>query len=70
MSVTSIYQRELKARGFTSDPAQLRAVEALELCADEWAGYKKKRANRRVFVWRGRAGQKFFDGLFFQRGEY
>ena len=45
MSVTSIYQRELKTRGFTSDPAQLRAVEALELCADEWAGYKKKRAN-------------------------
>jgi cell division protein ZapE len=45
MSVSTIYQRELLARGFQSDPAQLRAVEALEHCAADWSGYKKKRSN-------------------------
>ena len=45
-SVRAAYEAELKARGFHSDPAQLRAVEALQRCADEWAGYKVKRSNR------------------------
>ena len=45
MSVSEIYQQELKARGFHSDPAQLRAVEALDDCAKAWSGYKLKRAN-------------------------
>jgi cell division protein ZapE len=45
MSVNTIYQRELSSRGYTSDPAQLRAVEALERCAQEWAAYKAKRSN-------------------------
>jgi cell division protein ZapE len=44
-SVTSAYEAELKARGYTSDPAQLRAVAALQRCADEWAAYKEKRSN-------------------------
>ena len=44
-SVTEVYQAELKARGYSSDPAQLHAVEVLERCADEWARYKEKRSN-------------------------
>jgi cell division protein ZapE len=39
------YEAELVARGYVSDPAQLRAVEALERCASEWAAYKIQRSN-------------------------
>ena len=39
------YQAELKARGYQSDPAQLRAIDALQRCADDWAAYKDKRSN-------------------------
>lgn len=51
MSVRSDYEAALKERGYTSDPAQLRAVEALERCAQEWAAYKQKRSNslKKVF---------------------
>jgi len=45
MSVRAVYEEELKKRGFQSDPAQLRAIEALERCAQEWAVYKSKRSN-------------------------
>ena len=45
MSVLQAYQAELLARGYTADPAQLRAVEALERCAQEWAHFKEKRSN-------------------------
>ncbi|NBQ86662.1 MAG: AFG1 family ATPase [Betaproteobacteria bacterium] len=45
-SVAQAYEAELKARGYQSDPAQLRAVQALERCAREWAAYKEKRSNR------------------------
>ena len=45
MSVRQAYEAELKARGYRSDPAQLRAVEALDRCATEWAQYKEKRSN-------------------------
>ena len=45
MSVRSAYEAELQLRGYRSDPAQLRAVDALERCATEWAGYKEKRSN-------------------------
>ena len=44
-SVTKAYQAELAQRGYESDPAQLRAVAALERCAQEWAEYKEKRSN-------------------------
>ena len=44
-SVKKTYEAELVARGFKADPAQLRAVEALERCAKEWAAYKDKRSN-------------------------
>ena len=45
MSVNTIYQAELAARGYSSDPAQLRAVEALDRCAREWAEFKEQRSN-------------------------
>ena len=45
MSVYQNYQKELETRGFKSDPAQLRAVDALERCATEWSHYKEKRSN-------------------------
>ena len=39
------YEAELAARGYASDPAQLRAINALERCALEWAAYKGQRSN-------------------------
>ena len=45
MTVYQNYLKELEARGFKSDPAQLRAVDALERCATEWSHYKEKRSN-------------------------
>jgi cell division protein ZapE len=44
-SVREVYEAELAARGYTSDPAQLRAVDALERCAREWAEFKEQRSN-------------------------
>lgn len=44
-AVRLAYEAEIKARGFSSDPAQLRAVEALQRCANDWAAYKEKRSN-------------------------
>ena len=45
MSVRAAYEAELQARGYQSDPAQRRAVDALERCAQDWAAYKAKRSN-------------------------
>lgn len=45
LNVKQAYEAELVTRGFRSDPAQLRAVEALERCASEWADYKAQRSN-------------------------
>ncbi|MCE1250312.1 MAG: cell division protein ZapE [Comamonadaceae bacterium] len=45
MNVRQAYEAELQAKGFHSDPAQLRAVQALERCAQEWGAYKAKRSN-------------------------
>ena len=45
LPVHAAYEAELQARGYASDPAQLRAVAALERCATEWAGFKEKRSN-------------------------
>jgi cell division protein ZapE len=45
MSVLAAYEAELATRGYKSDPAQLRAVVALERCAQEWREYKQKRSN-------------------------
>ena len=43
--VRAAYDAELSARGYVSDPAQLRAIDALERCATEWAAYKEQRSN-------------------------
>ncbi len=45
MSVRHAYEQELQIRGFQSDPAQRRAVDALERCAQDWAAYKARRSN-------------------------
>ena len=52
MSVRSTYEAALRERGYTSDPAQERAIEALERCAAEWTVYKQKRSNslKKLFV--------------------
>ena len=45
MKTIEYYQQELKTRGYHSDPAQLRAVERLQQCEDEWIAYKEIRSN-------------------------
>ncbi len=45
MSVRQLYEATLIERGFQSDPAQLRAIAALERCEREWADYKVRRSN-------------------------
>ncbi|MDB5944817.1 MAG: AFG1-like ATPase [Ramlibacter sp.] len=44
-SVREVYEAELQARGYVSDPAQERAVQALDRCAREWAEFKEQRSN-------------------------
>lgn len=44
-AVRLAYDAELKARGFASDPAQLRAVDALDRCAREWQDYLDQRSS-------------------------
>ncbi len=44
-SVVKAYKAELIAKGYQSDPAQERAVAALQRCADDWARYKSKRSS-------------------------
>ena len=43
--VRSAYDAELAARGYNSDPAQLRAVAALERCACDWQTYLAQRSS-------------------------
>ena len=52
MSVRETYEAALKERGYTTDPAQQRAIAALERCAKEWTQYKQRRSNalKKVFV--------------------
>ena len=77
-SVKQAYEAELATRGFHSDPAQLRAVEALDRCANEWAEYKAQRSNalkkfinrpelpRGVYMYGGVGrGKSFLMDLFF-----
>ena len=45
MTVRTVYQSELSARGYSSDPAQLRAVQALETCSREWGKFREQRSN-------------------------
>ncbi len=43
--VRAAYNAQLLVRGYISDPAQLRAVNALERCAGQWSQFKLKRSN-------------------------
>jgi cell division protein ZapE len=45
LKTIEFYQQELKTRGYQSDPAQLRAIERLQQCEDEWIAYKEIRSN-------------------------
>ena len=45
VGVREYYEQTLAERGYASDPAQLRAVDALERCENEWADYKARRSN-------------------------
>ena len=52
MTVRSTYEAALTERGYTTDPAQQRAIAALERCAQEWTQYKQRRSNvlKKVFA--------------------
>jgi cell division protein ZapE len=78
-SVREVYEAELKARGYASDAAQLRGIDALERCADEWSQYKEQRSNvfkklinrpeipRGVYMYGGVGrGKSFLMDCFFQ----
>ena len=45
MAVRDLYSATLAERGYQPDPAQLRAIDALERCENEWADYKARRSN-------------------------
>ncbi len=45
MSVRELFEAALAERGYVADPAQLRALAALERCETEWADYKARRSN-------------------------
>ncbi len=72
MTVKAEYERELAERGYQTDPAQLRAVKALDRCAREWANFKEQRSNafkklinrpdipRGVYLWGGVGRGKSF----------
>jgi len=79
VGVRQLYQLTLAERGYASDPAQLRAVDALERCENEWADYKARRANaltqlirrpaipRGVYLYGGVGrGKSFLMDCFFQ----
>ncbi len=78
-SVTELYHKTLIERGYQADPAQLRAVAALQRCQDEWAAYKSRRSNaltkalvrppipRGVYMYGGVGrGKSFLMDAFFQ----
>ncbi|MDB5796815.1 MAG: family ATPase [Paucimonas sp.] len=44
--VRQYYAQALEARGYSSDEAQLQAVERLQRCYDEWLEYKSRRSNK------------------------
>ena len=45
MPVRALYEQTLSERGYTADPAQVRAIDSLERCENEWADYKARRSN-------------------------
>jgi cell division protein ZapE len=45
MGVRQLFAATLAERGYVADPAQLKAIDALERCENEWADYKARRSN-------------------------
>ena len=45
MTVRDTYLEQLQLKGFSSDPAQLRAIDSLTRCEQEWQDYRAKRSN-------------------------
>ncbi|MGL6112060.1 MAG: cell division protein ZapE [Rubrivivax sp.] len=45
MAVRALYQSRLAERGYSADAAQLRAIDALERCENEWLDYLRRRGN-------------------------
>ena len=45
MGVRELFNRTLAERGFTADPAQVRAIDALERCENDWQAYLQRRSN-------------------------
>ena len=45
MGVRQLFEATLAERGYVADPAQQRAIDALERCENEWAAYKARRSN-------------------------
>jgi cell division protein ZapE len=79
MGVRQLYEAALAERGYAGDPAQARAIAALERCESEWIAYKARRGNavtkllvrppipRGVYMWGGVGrGKSFLMGCFFQ----
>ncbi len=79
MPVRQLYQQTLRERGYQADAAQLRAVDALERCENEWTAYKSRRSNavtkmlvrppipRGVYMYGGVGrGKSFLMDCFFQ----
>jgi cell division protein ZapE len=70
--VKHYYASALAARGYQSDEAQLRAVDRLQRCHEEWVAYKARRSNsvrrllirpdvpRGVYLWGGVGRGKSF----------
>jgi cell division protein ZapE len=52
VGVRQVCLEALGARGFLPDPAQLRALDALERCEDDWVAYlaRRRTALQRMFV--------------------
>jgi cell division protein ZapE len=78
-TVRELYAQTLADRGYQADPAQLRAIDALERCEQEWADYKARRSNaltkllrhppipRGVYMYGGVGrGKSFLMDCFFQ----
>jgi cell division protein ZapE len=79
VGVRALYEATLQQRGYATDAAQLRAIDALERCEQEWADYKARRSNavtkllvrppipRGVYMWGGVGrGKSFLMDCFFQ----
>ncbi len=79
MNVRRLYEQTLAERGYQSDPAQLRAIDALERCENGWVDYKARRSNalsklisrppipRGVYLWGGVGrGKSFLMNCFFE----